>query len=91
MYYLTSGLYGGEWSASRSSHFTSRERAPVTHCVGGWLDPRAVLDTVVKKNFPGCGISHKDAKHTDKCSKNRTKTTQKQYDETTGKDFFKIL
>jgi hypothetical protein len=24
----------------------------------------------------GCGISHKDTKHTDKCSNNRTKTTQ---------------
>jgi hypothetical protein len=26
----------------------------------------------------GCGISHKDTKYTDKCSNNRTKTTQKQ-------------
>jgi hypothetical protein len=39
----------------------------------------------------GCGISHKDAKHTDKYSNIKTKTTQKQYDETTDKYFFKIL
>jgi hypothetical protein len=26
----------------------------------------------------GCRISHKGAKHTDKCSNNKTKTTQKQ-------------
>jgi hypothetical protein len=36
----------------------------------------------------GCGISHKNTKHTDKCRTNKTKTTQKQYDETTGKYFF---
>jgi hypothetical protein len=29
-------------------------------------------------------------KHTDKCSNNKTKTTQK-HDETTGKYFFKLL
>jgi hypothetical protein len=32
-----------------------------------------------------CGISHKDIEHIDKCSNNKTKTTQKQYDETTDK------
>jgi hypothetical protein len=36
----------------------------------------------------GCGISHKNRKHTDKCRNNKTKTTQKQYDETTDKYFF---
>jgi hypothetical protein len=35
----------------------------------------------------GCGISHKDTKHTDKCN-NKTKTTQNQYDETTDKYLF---
>jgi hypothetical protein len=39
----------------------------------------------------GGGVSHKDRKHTDKCSNDRTKTTQKQNDETTDKYFFKIL
>jgi hypothetical protein len=33
----------------------------------------------------GCGISHKDTKHTNKCSNNKTKTTQKQNDETEDK------
>jgi hypothetical protein len=36
----------------------------------------------------GCGIIHEDTKHTDKCSNNKTKTTQKQYDKTTDKYFF---
>jgi hypothetical protein len=39
----------------------------------------------------GCGISHEDTKYTDKYSNNKTKTTQKQNDETTDKYFFKIL
>jgi hypothetical protein len=38
----------------------------------------------------GCGIYHEDTKHTDKCSNNKTKATQKQNDETTDKYFFKI-
>jgi hypothetical protein len=37
-----------------------------------------------------CGISHEDKK-IDKCSNNKTKTTQKQNDETIDKYFFKIL
>jgi len=36
MYYLTSALVGGEWSASQSGRFTPRERAPGTHCLGTW-------------------------------------------------------
>jgi hypothetical protein len=32
-----------------------------------------------------CEISHKDKKHTDKCSNNITKTTKKQNDKTTNK------
>jgi hypothetical protein len=39
----------------------------------------------------GHGISHKDTEHTDKCKKNKTKTTQIQYHETTDQYFFKIL
>jgi hypothetical protein len=49
---LTSALDGGEWSASRPGHFTSRERAPGTHWIGGWVGPRAVLDSVVKRKIP---------------------------------------
>jgi hypothetical protein len=33
--FLTSALDGGEWSASRPSHFTPRERASGTHRIGG--------------------------------------------------------
>jgi hypothetical protein len=39
----------------------------------------------------GCGISHEDTKLTDKCSSTKTKTTQKQNDETADRYFFKIL
>jgi hypothetical protein len=49
---LTSALDGGEWSASRLSRFTLTERAPGTHWIGGWVDPRAVLDAVVKRTIP---------------------------------------
>jgi hypothetical protein len=38
-------LDGGEWSASRPGRFTSQDRAPGTHWIGGWVGPRAVLDT----------------------------------------------
>jgi hypothetical protein len=37
----------------------------------------------------GCGISHKDTKHADKCSNNKTKTKQKRNDENTDKYFSK--
>jgi hypothetical protein len=39
----------------------------------------------------GCGISHKDTKHKDKCSKDKTNAAKKQNDETTDKYFFKTL
>jgi hypothetical protein len=38
--FLTSALVGGEWSASRPACFTSGERAPGTHWIGGWVGPR---------------------------------------------------
>jgi hypothetical protein len=44
---LTSALNGGEWSASRHGRFTPRNRALVTHWIGDWVGPRAVLDVVV--------------------------------------------
>jgi len=43
----TSALDRGEWSASCPGCFTPMERAPGTHWMGGWVGPRAVLDTVV--------------------------------------------
>jgi hypothetical protein len=53
-YSLTSALIVDEWSTSRSGRFTPRERAPVTHWIGGWVGPRANLDVVVKRKFPDC-------------------------------------
>jgi hypothetical protein len=49
---LTSALDGGEWSASRTGRFTSTERAPGTHWIGGWVGSRAVLDAVMKGKIP---------------------------------------
>jgi hypothetical protein len=46
--FLTSALVGGEWSASRPGHFTPGERAPRTHWIGRWVDPRAGMDDVEK-------------------------------------------
>jgi hypothetical protein len=48
---LISELAGGEWSASRPGRFTHRERAPGTHWIGGWVDPRAGLDDTKKRKF----------------------------------------
>jgi hypothetical protein len=42
---------GGEWSASCPCCFTPREKAPGTHWIGGWVDPRAGLDDVEQKLF----------------------------------------
>jgi hypothetical protein len=42
--FLTSALVGGEWSVSRPGSFTPREKAPGTHWLGGWVEPRAGLD-----------------------------------------------
>jgi hypothetical protein len=44
--FSTSALGGSEWSASRPGRFTSGERAPGTHCIEGWVDPRTGLDAV---------------------------------------------
>jgi hypothetical protein len=50
--FLTSTLEGGERSASQPDRFTPRERAAGTHWIGGWLSPRAGLDTVVNRKIP---------------------------------------
>jgi hypothetical protein len=39
-------LDGGEWSVSRSGRITHGEKGPGTHWIGGWVDPRAGLDSV---------------------------------------------
>jgi hypothetical protein len=44
--FTTSALDGGEWSASRPGRaITPGERTPGTRCTGGWVGPRAGLDT----------------------------------------------
>ena len=45
---LPSALGGGGWSTPRPGRFTPGER-PGTHCIGGWVGPRAGVD--------GCGKS----------------------------------
>jgi hypothetical protein len=49
--FLTSTLTGGEWSASRLCSFTPADRAPETHWIGGWMNPRAGLDDVEDRKF----------------------------------------
>jgi hypothetical protein len=49
--FLTYALTGVEWSASRLCRFTPGERAPGTHWIGGWVDPRAGLDDLEKRKF----------------------------------------
>jgi hypothetical protein len=46
--FLTSSLVGGEWSASRPGCIIPGERAPGTHWIRGWVDPRACLDDFEK-------------------------------------------
>jgi hypothetical protein len=49
--FLTSTLVRGEWSASRPCRYTPGKRAPGTHCIRGWVGPRAGLDDVEKRKF----------------------------------------
>jgi hypothetical protein len=49
--FLISALAGGERSASCPGRFTPEERAPVTHCIEGWVDPGDGLDNVEKRKF----------------------------------------
>jgi hypothetical protein len=48
---LTLALAGGELSASRPCRLHPGERAPGTHWIGGWVDPRVGLDDVEKRRF----------------------------------------
>jgi hypothetical protein len=50
-HFLDLALAGDEWSASCPGCFTPGERAPSTHCIGDWVDPRACLDDVEKTKF----------------------------------------
>jgi hypothetical protein len=45
-------LDGGEWSASRPGRFNPTEREPATHRIGGWVGPRAGLNTRWREKLP---------------------------------------
>jgi hypothetical protein len=49
--FLTSTLAGGVWSTSRPGRFATGERAPGTHWIGGWMNPRTGMDDVEKRKF----------------------------------------
>jgi hypothetical protein len=48
--FLTFAL-GGEWSASRPGRLTPGERAPGTHWIEGWVNPRTGVDDVETRQF----------------------------------------
>jgi hypothetical protein len=49
--FLTSSLIGDECLALRTGRFVPEKRAPVTHCIGGWVGPRNGLDDMEKGKF----------------------------------------
>jgi hypothetical protein len=50
--FLTSALDVGDWSASRSNRFAPEEIVPDTNWIGGWVGPRAGLETAIKRKNP---------------------------------------
>jgi hypothetical protein len=50
--FSTPALDGGEWSTSRPGRaLAPEERTPGTHCTGGWVVPRAGLDTEARRKI----------------------------------------
>jgi hypothetical protein len=49
--FLTSARDGGEWSGSQFLPLYPGGGSPRTHCIGGWVGPRAGLDDVEKRKF----------------------------------------
>jgi hypothetical protein len=49
--FLNSAISGGKWSASHPGRFAPEEISPNTHWIGGWVDHRAYLDSVNKRNI----------------------------------------
>jgi hypothetical protein len=58
--FLPSALDGGEWSASRPYRINRGEKAPLTHRIGGWADPRAGLQALEKRKNLCCRESKLD-------------------------------
>jgi hypothetical protein len=48
--FLTSALDGSDWL--QPGRFPLRERASVTHWIGGWVAPRTGLDALAKGKIP---------------------------------------
>jgi hypothetical protein len=49
--FSTSALVGGEWLNLSPGRFTPSEIVRDTHCIGGWVDPRAGLDDMENIKF----------------------------------------
>jgi hypothetical protein len=49
--FTTSALDGGQWSVSRLGRALARGRTPGTHSTGGWVGPRAGLDTEARRKM----------------------------------------
>jgi hypothetical protein len=49
--FLTSALYGGEWSVSRPGRFKPGGRSSDVYWIGGWVGPTAGLDVVEKRKI----------------------------------------
>jgi hypothetical protein len=60
--FMTSALNAGEWSASRPGRALPPGKGPPrTHCTGGWVGPRAGLDTEARgKILCLCWVSNLD-------------------------------
>jgi len=50
--FLTSLLDRGAWSVLCPGRFNPSERTFATHWIGRWVNPRVVLDTMVKREIP---------------------------------------
>jgi hypothetical protein len=48
--FLTLALVRGEWPVSRPCRFTTKERTSSTHCIGGWVGPRASLHYLERRS-----------------------------------------
>jgi hypothetical protein len=55
---LSLGTRRSEWSASHPGRFTSGERAPGAHWIGGRVGPRVGLDAVKRKIYCPCRESN---------------------------------
>jgi hypothetical protein len=61
-HYTSISLDAGKWSDSRLGRFTPTDTAPISHCIGGWVDPRPRLDVMKKiKILSLPGISNPDS------------------------------